>query len=62
MAGAPFLTAQHYHEQAQTLRKLAAAEENILQRRSLIEIADNYDQLCATLMKAARKAADPHRL
>jgi hypothetical protein len=54
--GTPFLRAQHYHEQAAHLRKLAAAEENEENRKSLMEIAESYEKLSKRMFEQAKTA------
>src|ERR1700733_1908855 len=41
----PFLRAQHYHDQAAHLRKLAEMDDNEPTRKALIELAESYDRL-----------------
>jgi hypothetical protein len=59
----PFLKAQHYHERAENLRRLATTEDDIQQRDRLREVADRYDRLGRELMRRRRrraKAGKPH--
>jgi pyruvate-formate lyase len=49
----PFLKAQHYHDQAAQIRKLAAANDKEEARKALIEIAESYERLARQFMDLA---------
>jgi len=52
----PFLRAQHYHDQAEKMRKLGAAEEDEESRNALLDLAKVYDRLCQKFLQAGREA------
>jgi hypothetical protein len=51
--GTPFLRAQHYHDQAANLRKLASEQDDPKHRKALLETADNYETLALDLLRKA---------
>lgn len=52
----PFLRAQHYHDQAANLRKLASAEADEEHREALTGLANSYDRLAEKILLEAAKA------
>jgi hypothetical protein len=52
----PFIKAQHYYDQAQKMRQLAACEEDEASRSALLEIADGYDRLCNKFLQVGQQA------
>jgi len=55
----PFLKAQHYHDQAAQIRKLAAMNDKEESRKALIEIAENYERLARKFMDFATAKRNP---
>jgi hypothetical protein len=49
----PFLRAQHYHDQAANLRKLASEQDDLEHRKALLETADSYENLALNLLQKA---------
>ena len=50
----PLLRAQFYHEEAQRLREHAASEEREFRRKTLLEIAESYEQTASQLLNEAK--------
>jgi hypothetical protein len=57
----PLLTAQHYHDQADHMRELAAKEDNLGTRRSFLQLAQSYDRLCKRFIDRAPPPAPSQR-
>ena len=49
-----FLRAEHYQAQAGQFRKLAALEDDLESRQSLVMLAESYEKLHARLMQELR--------
>ena len=50
----PLLRAQFYNEEAQKLRQQAASEEKEQRRKTLLEIAESYEQTANMLVQGAK--------
>ena len=48
----PLLEAQHYHDQANRLRELAAHEDKDNLRGMLLQLANSYDRLSARFIRS----------
>lgn len=53
--GKPLLRAQFYHDEAQKLRQLAAAEAKESRREGLLEIAESYEATARQLLDEAKR-------
>jgi hypothetical protein len=54
-----FTEAQHYKERAEHLRALAAQDENLQTRESLLAVARDYDRLVSKFMNLAQQKREP---
>jgi hypothetical protein len=52
--GKPLNRAQFYHEEARKLREHAASEEGEFRRKTLLEIADSYEETARQLLAEAK--------
>lgn len=54
----PFLKAQHYLDQAEKMRNLAMAEEDLAKRNALLEIAKGYERLAQKFLAEGQEKLD----
>lgn len=52
----PFMKAQHYHDQAANLRKLAAMDDNEPTRKALLDLAESYEKLAKKFLNEGGSA------
>ncbi len=51
--GCPLAKAKHYRDQAENLRSLAALDDNVETRESLLAVARTYDRLSEKFLERA---------